>query len=188
MPTEFDRENILSDFAMELVLTPSLLRAYIQRYPDLALELTDLFHELTMVDLANAVGSTLGEEELEDKKLGEGVHRVRAALSGQGLRDLARRLELPRDFVSGFRDARVRLGSVPSSVLFNLARAIDVKTQYFIVYLQGQSGATGALAFKANAKPQGPSVLEYDEFIESLDLDDNGVVALERLAGPDGRH
>ena len=188
MSTEMDRENILSDFAMEAVLTPSLLRAYIQRYPDLALELTDLFHELTMVDLAIAVGSTLEEEQLEDEKLGEGVDKVRAALSGQGLRDLARRLELPRDFVAGFRDARVRLGSVPSSVLLNLARAIDVKTQYFIAYLQRQPGTTGAVAFKADAKPQGPSVLEYKEFIESLGLDDNEVTALEQLAVSNGRH
>ena len=188
MPTDTDRENILSDFAMEAALTPNLLRAYIQRYPDLALELTDLFHELTMVDLANAVGSTRGEEELEDEKLGEGVAQVRAALSGLGLRDLARRLELPRDFVAGFRDARIRPGSVPANVLLNLARAIDVKTQYFIAYLQRQYGTTRAVAFKADATPQGLSVLEYDEFIESLGLDDSEVAALERLAGSNGRH
>ncbi len=188
MPTDTDRKNILSDFAMEADLTLNVLRAYIQRYPDLALELTDLFHELTMVDLANAAGSTLGGEEFEGAKIGERVAKVGAALSGPGLRDLARRLELPRDFVAGFRDARIRLGSVPSSVLLNLARAIDVKIQYFIAYLQRQSATTGAVAFKADAKPQGPSVLEYDEFIKSLDLDDNEAAALERLAEPDGRH
>ena len=188
MPTNTDRENILSDFAMEADLAPNVLRAYIQRYPDLALELTDLFHELTMVDLANAVGLTLGEEELEGEKLVEGVAIVRAAISGPGLRDLARRLELPRDFIAGFRDARVRLGSVPSSVLLNLARAIGVKTQYFIAYLQRQYRASGAVAFKADAKPQWPSALEYDEFIESLSLNENEVAALERLVGSIGRH
>ena len=188
MSTDMDRECILSDFAMEADLTPNVLREYIQQYPDLALELTDLFHEFTMIDLENAAGPNLGEELFDGEKLGEGVDIVRVALSGPGLRDLAHRLELPRDFVAGFRDARVRLGSVPSSVLLNLARSIDVKVQYFISYLQRQSGATGALAFKADAKPQGPSMLEYDEFIESLDLDDNEVGALERLEGPDGRH
>ena len=188
MQTDRDRESILSDFAMEADLTANVLRGYIQRYPELSLELTDLFHELTMVDLANAMGTTLGEEEPEGEQLEEGVAMVRIALSGPSLRDLARRLELPRDFVAGFRDARVRLGSVPSGVLLNLARAIDVKTQYFIAYLQRQSGATGAVAFKADAKPQGPSVLEYDEFIKSLGLDVNEVAALERLAGSDGRH
>ena len=79
-----DRENILSDFAMEMGLTANVLRAYIQRYPKLALELTDLFHELTMVDLANAVGTTLGEEEPEGKELEEGVAMVRTALFWTG--------------------------------------------------------------------------------------------------------
>ena len=188
MSTDMDREDILSDFAMEADLTSKVLRAYIQRYPELALELTDLFHELTMVDLANAAGSTLGKEEFEAEGLEEGVAMVGAALSGLRLRELARRLELPRDFVAGFRDARVRLGSVPSNVLLNLARAIDVKTHYFIVYLQRQSGAAGAVAFKADAKPRGPSVLEYDAFVESLGLDDHEAAALVRLAGSNGRH
>ena len=188
MSTDMDREDVLSDFAMEPNLTSKVLRAYIQRYPELALELTDLFHELSMVDVADAAGSNLGQEEFEDEMVGEGVAAVAAVLSGSDLRDLARRLELPRDFVAGFRNARVRLGSVPANVLLNLARAMDVKTQYFVAYLQRQPGATGALAFKADAKPQGPSVLEYDKFIESLGLDDNEAAALERLAGPNGHH
>ena len=187
MSTDTDRENILADFAVEVALTPNLLRTYIQRYPNLTLELTDLFHDLTMADLANSVGSSMGDEELEGEKLGEGVAQVRAALSGQALRDLARRLELPRDFVAGFRDARVRLGSVPSGVLLNLARAIDVNSQYLVGYLQRQLGATGPVAFKADGKPQGPSVLEYDEFIRSLGLDVSEAAALERLAESDGR-
>ena len=188
MATNMDRDDILTDFAMEAELAPSLLKAYIQQYPDLALELTDLFHELTMGDLANLVGSTVGDSEQESEALGEGVATVQSALSGQALRDLARRLELPRDFVAGFRDARIRLGSVPSTVLLNLARAIDVRIQYFVAYLQQRTGATEAVAFKADAKPQTRTVIEYDEFVESLDLNMDEVAALKRLAGSDGRH
>ena len=87
-----------------------------------------------------------------------------------------------------FADARVRLGSVPASVLFNLARAIDVKTQHFIAHLQRQHGTPSAVAFKADIKPQGQSVMEYDEFIESLSLDKNEAAALKRLAGSNGPH
>ena len=188
MSTSGDIENILYDFAMEEVLTPNVLGTYIQRYPDLALELTDLYHDLTMVDVVNTAGSTAREEDWEGPKFGDGVAIVRAALSGPRLRDLARRLELPRDFVAGFRDARIRLGSVPSGVLLSLARAIDVKIQYLIAYLQGEYGATRAVAFKADVKPQVQSLLEYDEFIESLGLDENEVAALERLARSSGRH
>ena len=188
MSTDMDREDVLSDFAMEPNLTSKVLRAYIRRYPEFALELTDLFHELCMVDLADAAGSELEQEGFDDAMVGEGVAAVAAALSGSSLRDLARRLELPRDFIAGFRDARVRLGSVPSNVLLNLARAMHVKTQYFVIYLQRQHGVSGALAFKADAKPQGLSVLEYDDFVASLGLDNNEAAALERLADSNGYH
>lgn len=183
MSTDMNREDVLSDFAMEPNLTSKVLRSYIQRYPGFAVDLTDVFHELNMADLASAAATTLEQERLDDAKVGEGVSAVAAALSGSGLRDLARRLQLPRDFIAGFRDARVRLGSVPANVLLNLAWAMDVKTQYFVVYLQRQDGGTGALAFKADEKPQGLSVLEYDDFVESLGLDDNEAAALERLEG-----
>ena len=186
MSTDMDREDVLSDFAMEPNLTSKILRTYILRYPELAVELADLFHELSMVDLADAAGSNLELEEFDNAMAGEGVAAVTAALSGTGLRDLARRLDLPRDFIAGFRDARVRLGSVPANVLLNLARAMDVKTQYFVVYLQRRHGVGGGLAFKADAKPQGPSVLEYDDFVESLGLNDIEAEALKRLAGSNG--
>ena len=188
MPTDMNRDDILADFAMEADLAPSVLKTYIQQYPDLALELTDLFHELTMVDLTNQVELTVEDVELESEALVEGVSTVQSALSGQALRDLAHHLGLPRDFVAGFRDARIRLGSVPSNVLLNMARAIDVKIQHLIAYLQQRSGAAGAFAFKAEAKPQTQTVLEYDEFVESLGLDMDEFEALKRLAGSDGRH
>ena len=187
MSTDVDRENILSDFAMEADLTSRVLGAYIRRYPEHTLELTDLFHELTMADIANAVGEAIGTEEDEAEELEERIAMVGAALSGLSLRELARSLELPRDFIMGFRDARVRVGSVPSNVLLNLARAIDVKIQYFIIYLQRQSGVVGSVAFKADAKPQRPIVLEYDDFIERLCLDEDETKALEHLAGSNGR-
>ena len=187
MSTDVDREDILSDFAMEADLTSKVLGAYIRRYPEHALELTDLFHELTMVDLANTVGETMGTDEIEAEGLEEGVAMVGAALSGSRLRDLARRLELPRDFVVGFRDASVRLGSIPSNVLLNLARAINVKAQYLIIYFQRQSGVSETVAFKADAKPLRPSILEYEDFVESLGLDEHETIALERLAGSNGR-
>ena len=186
MPADINAENILSDFAMESDLTPGVLRAYIQQYPSLAVELTDLFHDLTLVDLSTTMESISLDTQSTDKLLVEGVAAISSALSGTGLRDLARRLELPRDFVAGFRDVKIRLGSVPASILINLARTIDVKTHYFIAYLQRQRESAGAVAFKADDKPQVLPVLEYDEFIESLRLNDDEIAALERLAASDG--
>ena len=186
MTVDIDAENILSDFATEEPLTPAVLREYIQRFPSLALELTDLFHSLTMADLEITMEPLPLETETKDEQLTKEVETVRTALSGDGLRDLARRLGLPRDFIVGFRDAKLRLGSVPANILLNLARAIDVRAQHFVVYLQLQRGAAGGVAFKADEKPQTPAVLEYEDFVESLRLNDDEAAALQRLAGSNG--
>jgi hypothetical protein len=183
---EINAEDILSDFAMEDALTPDVLGTYIERYPDLAVELTDLFHDLALVDLSTAVDPIPLEPAPQGEVLAEGVATVRSALSGPGLRELARRLGLPRDFISGFRDARIRLGSVPANLLINLAREIDAKIQYFIAYLVQQRNYYGIAAFKADVKPQAPTVLEFDEFIESLHLNESEVAALRKLEGSSG--
>ena len=186
MPTDINVQHILSDFAMEDALTPDVLGAYIQQYPNLAIQLTDLFHDLTLIDLSTSAESIPLETESTDEMLAKKVAAVRAPLSGARLRDLAQRLGLPRDFISSFRDARIRMGSVPANILINLAREIDVNTHHLIAYLQRQCEFYSAVAFMADSKPQAPSVLEYDDFIESLHLNDNEVAALERLEGSSG--
>jgi len=50
--------NILDDFAMETPFGPEALRTYVKRYPKLAVELTDLYHELLMIELSSAAEST----------------------------------------------------------------------------------------------------------------------------------
>lgn len=186
MMADINPEDIFSDFAMEEALTPEVLNAYITRYPQLAVELTDLFHDLAIADLSAAAELMPLELKPTNAFLADGLAAVSAALSGDGLRSLARELGLPRDFVAGFRDVKVRLGSVPASVLTNLARAIEVRTQYLIAYLQQSNGTPRAVAFKADGKPQASSVMEYDDFVDSLGLTDAEAAALERLAEPHG--
>ncbi len=54
MLTDIDKDNILDDFAMESSVGQETLRSYVNKYPSLALELIDLYHELLMVDLSVA--------------------------------------------------------------------------------------------------------------------------------------
>ena len=49
MSTDVNQDNILDDFAMESPLGPECLYSYVKKYPELALELTDLYHELLML-------------------------------------------------------------------------------------------------------------------------------------------
>jgi hypothetical protein len=67
MSTELNHDAILDDFAMEDPIAPETLRTYIGKYPSLAVELTDLYHELLLVDLtAAADGIELEPYEVVD--------------------------------------------------------------------------------------------------------------------------
>ena len=68
-------DAILDDFAMEDPIAPETLRTYIGKYPSLAVELTDLYHELLLVDQTAAADGI----ELETKSAG--VYRVVTALN-----------------------------------------------------------------------------------------------------------
>lgn len=185
MLTKAEKENILSDFLVEPDLTPNLLKEYIGRYPELAGELADLFHEFMLDDLARAIETSTHVDEMESLVVRDSIATVHEALSGEKVINLAHELELPRDFFSGFRESRVRLGSVPANVLLNLAKAINVKIQYLIAYMQQQSQTSRAVAFKAVDKPSESSVMEYEEFIKGLALSVEESVALRRFAESD---
>jgi hypothetical protein len=46
-----NREDILDDFTLETNMSPAVLKSYLQRYPEYAAELLELFHELSVGDL-----------------------------------------------------------------------------------------------------------------------------------------
>ena len=51
------REDVLNDFTVEEEVSPTILKAYLQRYPEYTHDLLALFNELSMSDLQNAMAS-----------------------------------------------------------------------------------------------------------------------------------
>ena len=186
MSTDMEQNNILDDFAMEASLGPETLRSYVEKHPTLALELTDLYHELLMVDLSAAADGLQLETKSAVAIPPQNLAVVATALSGANLRDLAQNLGLPRDFVAGFRDRKIRLGSIPGTILTNLALSANVGIHHLINHLQDTAGPTPQMAHKADGKPQSSPSVEYDVFVEGLGLDDSELKALNRLSVSDG--
>lgn len=182
MLTDVEQDNILDDFAMEMPFGPQTLRSYIKKYPTLTLELTDLYHELLMVDLSAATDELQLETKFEVETSRQKLAIVTKALSGENLRNLARELGLPRDFIAGFRDRKIRLGSIPGTVLKSLAQISKVGTNQLIIYLQDTSEPAIQMAHKADGKPQNSLPVDYDVFIEGLSLDEGELEALNRLS------
>jgi len=186
MSTDKQQENILDDFAMESSLGPETLQNYVKKHPSLTAELTDLYHELLMVDLSAAVDEMQLETKpaVETSQQNAGV--VAIALSGANLRRLAQNSGLPRDFVAGFRDRKVRLGSIPGTLLANFARTARVSIHQLINHLQGTTRPTPQMAYKADGKPQGSASVEYEDFVAGLRLDESELQALNKLSASDG--
>lgn len=185
MSNKLERDDILDDFAMEEALGPKTLRNYVEKHPTLAVELTDLYHELLMVDLSAAADGMQLETKPAVETSQQNLAVVATALSGENLRDLARNLGLPRDFVAGFRDRKIRVGSIPGTILANFALSASVNIHQLINHLQDTAGPTPQMAHKADGKPQGSASVEYDVFVEGLGLDDSELEALNRLSVSD---
>ncbi len=181
-------EDILDEFTMEEPLNHAVLRNYIEKYPSLALELTDLYHELTLTDARNGTESIQMEEEHLASTAAHGLAHVEVALTGEELRSLARKVGLPRDFFAGFRDRKVRLGSIPEPVVTGLAHELGVAIHTLVEFLRSPPRTNTGFAFKADGKPNEGAVLEYDEFLGSLSLTDQEKLALNKLCQVNGRN
>jgi hypothetical protein len=187
MTNDINMEDILDEFTMEEPLNHAVLKRYIDTYPGLALELTDLYHELVLTDARNAMEN----EQLKTKQLtsttAPACAVLETALAGDELRSLARKVGLPRDFFAGFRDRKVRLGSIPEPVVTGLACELGVAVHALVNFLRSQPRTNTGFAFKADGKPDEGAVLEYSEFIDSLGLSDQEERALDRLCKVNGR-
>ena len=119
-------DAILDDFAMEDPIAPETLRTYIGKYPSLAVELTDLYHELLLVDQTAAADGIELETKSAVVSSQQDVVFVANALSGSNLRNLAKKLGLPRDCIARWRAERDNIerkfsGVRPSYVSTDLA-------------------------------------------------------------------
>lgn len=187
MTNDINIEEILDEFTMEEPLNHAVLKSYIDSYPSLALELTDLYHELALTDARNGIEGVQLETRHSASATASGRTVVEATLADDELRSLARKVGLPRDFFAGFRDRKVRLGSIPEPVVTGLARELDVAIHVLVDFLRSKPRTNAGFAFKADGKPDEGAVLEYDEFLDSLALTDQEEIALDRLCQVDGR-
>jgi len=186
MSDEFNRDAILDDFAMEQGLGPELLGTYIEQHPSLVVELVDLYHELLLVDLSSEVeGGQLETKSVIQDSMQETTD-VASVLSGNQLRDLAKNLALPRDFIAGFRDRKIRPGSIPGVVLVAVARSADIFVHQLVRHLQGPNNLGPQMAYKAVGKPVPSPQVDYHTFIDGLGLNPAETEALNRITLTDG--
>jgi len=178
-----NREGVLHDFTIEPEMSHAVLRTYLSKYPELADDLLELFHELTLSDM-EAVEASL---PLETKAMNATVLRVQKveqALYGAGVRDLSKELGLPRGFLMGLQASIVHIGSMPIVLLNMLAQKLDVRLQDIISGMQ--RGDQQAVAMKSDTKPGAQPAIDFDDFVDQAGLNEEEQHALQKLLAGDG--
>ena len=168
------REDVLDAFSVEPRSDRETLERYLRSYPDYAEDLVDLAQELSR---------DLREDEaplsVEDRTLIDAAWRRYSAdtttkfvaaplvaLSTADLREVARRLDVPRQIITAFRERRVILASVPQPFLARLAQAVNSSVDK-LTALWSESGPTPAAArsYKAEVKPIAAEPVSFEQLL-----------------------
>lgn len=178
-----DRDDVLNDFTIEEEMSPTVLKAYLQRYPEYTHDLLALFNELSMSDLDSAEASL----PIENKSMNPEARRVlhvRQSLFGSNVKEFARDLGLPRGFFTGLNADIVYLASMPKGLLKALARRLDVHIQDVISGMQQGDGQ--AVAMKSDGKPRNEVPIEFENYVDHADLTEEEHRVLKTLLVDDG--
>jgi hypothetical protein len=168
----FALEDVLDWFALEDDISKDTLVAYIERYPGFVIELTDLFHEIQMVNL-----------EIEREQVELRVHEtvdlasqsneldLTSVFAGGRLKTLAKSLALPRSLLAALRDGIIRVETIPDTLLQAVADLSDTTFDALKAALDRPSTYSARLAFKSNIKPKSAAeTVSFQEYLKQSTL------------------
>ena len=178
-----DREAILYAFAVEASHDRNTLERYLREHPELAEELIDLTSELR---LAEALGPSpagvvdTGAEAAWQEFLACGSQEPCnaqapnpfARFKGQAFADLADAVNVPRSFLTPFRDGLVAAASIPIAFVRRLADAMGTTTDALRAYFLAPQPGPVARAFKSEGTPSHQGQTTFRELIDSTEMSD----------------
>jgi len=172
-PSRPSLEEILGAFSVEPRPDRETLERYLQAYPECAEELIDLSREVSRdlrqydaplsqkdranIDEAWRLHSATGRNSISDPF---------AAMSVADLREVARRLGVPRQVVTAFRECRVILETVPRAFLARLADVVNISTTKLEGFLSTpQPAPVQARSYKADSKPVANEPVSFERLL-----------------------
>lgn len=166
------REDVLDAFAVEPDRNRETLERYLCSYPDFAGELIDLSREFARESCEDEAPLSAEDQAMVDAawlRHAEAAPKVVpdpfAALSTAELRDIAKRLDVPRQVVTAFREHRVILSSVPRGFLDRLASAVSSSTDQLLATLSLRPAPTLARSYKAVGKPGAGGAVSFERLL-----------------------
>jgi len=174
------REEVLDAFAVEPSAGRETLERYLRAYPEFAAELVDLSRELSraITDDEDAALSPSDQALIASAwRRHAAAGRADAAdplaaLSVDERRELARRLGVPLQVVSAFREHRVIIDSVPAWFLESFAGAVSVARDALVATLAGPATPASARSFKSDDKPDAGVRVTFEKILADAGVDE----------------
>lgn len=166
------REEVLYAFAMELTSGRDILEQYLRDFPEYAAELIDLSYELSCEARQNEMPLSDEDQALIDKAWQRHVETAPTetidpfvAVTAIEQRNLAQRLDVPRQVITAFRERRVELTSVPSLFLERLAAEMNSTVEILRTALALPPEPGLARSYKADRKPKAPTSVTFEQLL-----------------------
>jgi hypothetical protein len=166
-PGSPDLDEVLEAFASEPSPDDAILTRYARRYPQFALALVDLAHELRLATAAEDEDSTPDStwQEASWRKFKSSATSIStdspsmivdpfAGLTPTRLAAIRSELQIPSTVLNGFRDRLVLAATVPRRFTAHLAAALNTTFDHFEAFLALPPRLNQAASYKADATPR----------------------------------
>ena len=166
------KHDVLDAFAVEVDPGRETLERYLRTYPQYASELVDLSRELARQYPPDEIPlSTEDQAKIDSAWLRHAaaapvaIADSFAALSVQELRDVAKRLDVPRQVLTAFRNRRVQLSTIPRHFLARLAEATSSSLDQLVDALSSPRSSEFARSYKSDQKPVVSDAVSFEQVL-----------------------
>ena len=164
-------EDVLNAFAVEPSHERLTLERYLRDYPQYAVQLAHLSHELSRAAVEPAPLSVkdkaLIDEAWKQYSTSAQVSTVSvfSALSVPQLRELANRVGVPRQIITAFREQKVIVGSIPRHFLARVATELKTSIEQIIASLTLPLETNCIRSHKADEKPIAGTPATFEQLL-----------------------
>ena len=171
------RQDVLDAFAVEPDSGRATLERYLRDYPEFATELLDLSRllatpftgeesPLSPEDQAKVNAAWLRHAAARPAPVSDPF----SALSVEELRDIARRLGVPRQVLMAFRNRRVIVSTVPQAFLARLADLLSTAPEQLLQALSLPASLDPAHTYRSDQTPVASDAVSFEQTLVDADV------------------
>ena len=165
-------DDVLDAFLMEADMGRTTLERYLRQYPQYAVELLDVSRGVSEVNEGAAATLSVGDQDLFQAAWDRHVAVAPtaatdplASLEPAQLNLISRKLSIPRQVLTAFRERRVVVDSIPQKFLQSLASEVNSSVDWLKDILSHQPGGLQTSSHKSSVKPTAPAKVSFEQLM-----------------------